>query len=181
MPGTARLLRSSIHHDVRGSHTKFFGETPALIHVDDFEVKEVFMTTNRKNVLRGMHFQTPGQAKIIQAVAGSIIVNVLSCQNNNTLGQVKHFIIRAGDGSRVFVPGDWALGYRTLEEKTKILYLANENFSADGDTGIDPFDSDLNLNWSLEGEKEVFSRTSAILSDRDKTLQSFQEFKESLI
>jgi dTDP-4-dehydrorhamnose 3,5-epimerase-like enzyme len=51
------LVSNANHPDLRGSHRKLFGSVPEALLIPDFEVREVFMTTSHKDVLRGLHFQ----------------------------------------------------------------------------------------------------------------------------
>ena len=49
-------MKTTIHDDNRGSHTKFFTRASADAYGFN-DVTEVFMTTNRKGTLRGLHRQ----------------------------------------------------------------------------------------------------------------------------
>lgn len=163
------------HPDNRGSHTKVFGNSPERLLVKDYNIHEVFITTNNKDVVRGMHYQTPGQDKIITVLTGSLIGNILDANPaSETFGEVFHYELSANSKARIHVPGDWALGYRILEDNTKVLYLANEDFSPTGDTGIDPFDKELALNWGTN-----ITKASAILSNKDLELQSWSDYRKA--
>jgi dTDP-4-dehydrorhamnose 3,5-epimerase-like enzyme len=169
------LLPASHHDDLRGRHSKFFGDVPELIAVPGYEIREVFMTTSRRNVVRGMHFQRPPQPKIIQVVSGEIHCQVVACDPGDAdFGSASTFHLNEG-GERLLVPGTCALGYRALLDGTRVLYLAGSGFVANGDTGIDPFDADLALDWGPE-----FDLTQAVLSDRDQSLQSFADYAKSV-
>jgi dTDP-4-dehydrorhamnose 3,5-epimerase-like enzyme len=74
---------------------------------------------------------------------------------------------------RLYVPGRYGLGYRVVEDNTNVLYIANEHFVSGGDTGVDPFDADLAVDWGTN-----IGPDNAIMSDRDKVLQSFATFAE---
>lgn len=167
----ARVLTTKTFKDDRGSHKKFYGNVPQELHIDGFNIHEVFMTTNKKNTIRGMHFQeTHHQAKIIKVITGSLIVNVVNLNRKDPdFGEVFSTTLTADSLDRVYVPGDWALGYQAMEEDTRVLYLAGSDFVGSSDTGIDPFDKDLKLNWTVDKE-------NAILSERDKDLQTFNDF-----
>jgi len=174
LPLYPALVENSVHYDVRGSHRKFFGKTPEKIEVPGFEIKEVFMTTNNKNTIRGMHFQSDvPQPKIIKLITGpkeGLLVRVLCCDETlPEFGEVREYNLTVETEERLYVPGKWALGYRALEDYTKVLYLAGADFSPGGDTGIDPFDTELPLNWGITKEE-------ALLSPRDLELESFSEF-----
>lgn len=174
-PKMPEILETTEHEDIRGVHRKFFGVKPESLEIPGFELREVFMTQNHRNTVRGLHFQKSlPQPKIIKVITGSLSIRLLCCDpEESTFGQVKYFELDANQNRRVYIPGKWALGYRALEEDTRVLYMAGEDFSADGDTGIDPFDPALNIDWGV-------TRENALLSERDKNLQSFQEFSESI-
>lgn len=180
MTNSVETLTAAVHSDLRGKHSKFFGKTPETIRVDGFTVQEVFMTTNRANVLRGLHLQVdPEQPKIITCITGSAVVNVVCLDpSSDQFGQVlKTLVGGSGDASStmISVPPLHGLGYRALEDDTRILYLAGADFNAAGDIGVDPFDPDLALDWTTDAE-DVFTKEAAVLSPRDQELPSFQDF-----
>lgn len=169
------LVANNNHPDIRGSHKKLYGSVPENLHIPGFEVKEIFMTESHKNVLRGLHFQEGApQAKIIKPITGSIQVNTVCLDpNSENFGEVIEWTLTEDNEERLYVPGLWGLGYRVLEDSTRVLYIADEHFVPNADTGIDPFDKELNLNWGAEFDLDI-----AIMSDRDKVLQSFADFKK---
>lgn len=179
---SAYSLEVSAHQDLRGTHTKFFGKSPAKIHVPDFTVHEVFMTTNKKNTLRGLHFQVnPAQPKIITCITGRVLANVVCLdEESEDFKKVTRQLLSKESGSMLVVPPKHALGYRSLEDDSRVLYIAGADFSSEGDVGVDPFDSDLALDWTLDipGFDESFGREDAILSKRDEELPSFREYME---
>lgn len=173
----SNLYYSAVFQDLRGNHIKYFGKTPEKVNIEGFNIKEVYMTVNKKNVIRGLHFQVnPPQPKILTCVSGSAIVNVVCLdKESKKFNNVKRYIFtskRHDLGTMmIHVPANHALGYRILEDDTKMLYIAGEDFNPEGDVGIDPLDSSLNLDWG-----PFMNNEEAILSDRDKSLPSFQEY-----
>lgn len=172
------VREKAVFTDDRGSHVKMFGVTPEKIHVEGFTVKEVFMTTNHVNVIRGMHFQVnPYQPKILSCITGQAWVNVVCLDKNSPNFLITSNFLLTGDlpteegKTMIVVPPHHALGYRILEEDTRMLYLAGSDFSPTGDVGIHPLDPDLALNWGPD-----FDLNELILSTRDKTLPSLEEF-----
>lgn len=169
-----------IHQDDRGSHCKWYSEDNLP---EDFQVKEVFRTINNKNTVRGMHFQeNPDQEKILSCLNGSAIVNIVNLDyNSENFGEIHRAVVSATDALSsgqqfyFYIPKNHGLGYRALEDNTIMLYIANAPFSAEGDTGVDPFDEQLNLNWD-KFEGECFASEEAILSAKDQTLQSLKEY-----
>lgn len=175
-----KILKASVHRDARGSHSKFFGNSPENIRVDGFRVTEVFMTSNNVNTIRGLHFQVnPPQPKIVTCLTGSAVVNVVCLDPASPDFGTALRVVLGGGGensdSMVVVPENHALGYRSLEDDTRMLYIAGADFNADGDIGIDPFDPTLSLDWKISPEDE-FTKEFAILSVRDQNLPSFKDF-----
>ncbi len=164
------------NYDNRGGHIKFFGKGPASIVLGkDYAISEAFMTESIFGVLRGMHFQTPGQPKLIQAITGQAHGFALcAAPGHEDFGNYIEFELNEAS-PKLLVPGDWALGYEITDEEvpTRILYLAGADFVAGGDTGIDPFDDELALPWFT-------TRDEAILSDRDKELGSWADYVASI-
>lgn len=175
------LSGASLNTDLRGAHTKYYGKGPKVIALPfDYPISEVFITTSNKNIVRGMHFQIPGQPKLISIITGSIHGNLLCCDPElPEFGKTVKFTLEPDQ--RLLVPGKWALGYRSLEDATKILYLAGADFVPGGDAGVDPFDAELDLDWGVAEDGSRFTAEHAILSDKDKELPSFAEWKKSAI
>lgn len=172
LPKKPFYISNTVHEDERGGHRKFFGVLPETIEIPGFTAKEVFMTTNHRNTIRGLHFQSDyPQPKIIKLLTrGPLTVNLLCCDPTlKEFGETQSFKLSVDDEKRLYVPGKWALGYRSGNNDTRVLYIAGENFSPTGDTGIDPFDPELNIDWGI-------TRDKAILSERDKNLMSWKEF-----
>lgn len=190
-----KITDITVNSDVRGFHTKFFGSNPESIAIPNFAVVEVFMTINHKNVVRGLHYQSPGQSKIIQVITGSIVGNILCCNPDlPEFGQAVNFNLTCDSAEKIYVPPDWAQGYRALEENTRVLYMAGTDFdpSASG-IGVDPFDTALNLDWGevlterIEAfsnkpivHRRPFTRNDAIVAERDKNLNTFEKFSTLL-
>lgn len=170
-----QLIDVAAHRDLRGEHKKFFGNSPERIAVP-FTVAEVFMTTSHANVVRGLHFQRPAQPKLVQAITGAIHGNVVCCNPElPEFGQAVAYYLEAGSEEKIYVPGDWAHGYRTVADETRVLYLAGSDFVGEGDVGIDPFDSALGLDWGGN-----ITRETAIMADRDRALPTFEDVVEQL-
>lgn len=182
MEAHVRDTEKAIFNDERGSHVKFFGKTPEKLLLEDVALKEVFMTVNHKGTLRGLHFQVnPPQPKLLTCVTGSAqVVTVCLDPESDDFGKWNARLL-SGDlttdagAAMVFVPPLHALGYLILEEGTRMLYMAGEDFSASGDVGIDPFDEDLAIDWAAGATKD-----NVILSARDKALPSFSDYQEGL-
>ena len=79
---------------------------------------------------------------------------------------------------QLYIPEGFAHGFLSLKENTEIEYLCSDYYAPQYESGIFPFDSDLNIDWELE--KYGLSSEELIISSKDKNLPSFKEFCENL-
>lgn len=167
-----KLLTIPVHSDHRGSLTKFFGTVLNEELDAPFNIQEVYMTTNHLDVLRGLHFQVnPNQEKIIQCVKGQVNVRVVNLDPTSPeLGTVYSYTLKEDDGQRIYIPALHGLGYLSTSTISRVLYLANADFSAEGDTGVDPFDPTLNIDWGHTDKSKI------ILSNKDLELDSYEDY-----
>lgn len=171
-------MKTTIHDDNRGSHTKFFTRASADAYGFN-DVTEVFMTTNRKGTLRGLHRQFGEgvtQQKIVKPISGKFNVKVIFPLNElteETFRQnltevveqidlwpdyvVLNFYNQDINSNPIAVPAGAYLGYVSLEDDSRMLYIGDNNFNSEADDGRDPFS--LELDWGYDGE--------FILSERD--------------
>lgn len=154
--------------DNRGHFTKTF-------NVELFEqlgvnmpIEEEYFTFSTKNVFRGLHFQIPPKAidKIVYCVNGRVNDYVVDLRKNSpTFGQYVCFELDGETPKAVFVPVGFAHGFYVLSDSALMQYKVSKVFDKDCDTGI--------AYSSFEFAKAI---VNPIISDRDKTFVSFNEF-----
>lgn len=137
----------------------------------DIDIYEDFESYSKKNVIRGMHFQTQHpQVKLVRAIRGMIHDVVVDLRRNSeTFGQYVDVILSEENHNSLWVPAGFAHGFEVLSEDAIMSYKCVGKYLAGYDTGICWNDTDLNLPWQTK---------APVVSDKDATLMSFQEFKE---
>ena len=163
-----KLIRYDIHKDTRGYTCKPFSSEEMQRSGLTFEIKEVFLSFSRKNVIRGMHFQVPpnSQEKIVNVIKGKIIDVLLDIRtNSSTYGKYISLEMGKMDGTSVYVPQGVAHGFLSLERDNIISYLLNSPYSSSGEKGI-RYDS-FGYKWPTN---------SPTLSNRDYAFEKFNEF-----
>ena len=155
--------------DYRGRMVKDYSEEALLNYGIKFVVRESMYIHSNKSVIRGIHFQEiREQSKIVQCISGNIWAVVVDVNpNRKTFG--KWEAIDINHGKAVYIPGDYALGTLALEESV-IACKCGEKYYQEFDTGIKWDDPTIGIKWpsSLFGVP--------IISWRDESLQSFQEY-----
>ena len=169
------LLIISAHQasDERGYLTKYF-ERDIFIEkgliAEFYESVEIMST---KGTLRGLHYQTnPLQARLIHVITGSTFNAALDLRTASaTFG--KHECCYLSRDKAIFVPENFANGFLTMEDNTIIACHYLDKFVTENNNGILWNDPDLNIPWPVEK-----LRTTLKISEKDKTLQSFKQYKE---
>lgn len=171
------------HDDNRGSHMKFF--TSATAHNVGFnDVHEVFMTTNNRYTLRGLHRQggKHPQQKIVKPVNGRFNLRVVfpiaetgkpsserdeytSCTVTDDYVIEEYNNITA-DHAPIYVPKGALLGYVALRPHSKMLYIADNDFNADDDEGYNAFSPLFHINWGV-------GKNNVIMNDKDKKAHNY--------
>ena len=178
-------MKTKVHSDNRGDHYKFF-EKSDVRSLGFQDVEEVFMTNNNKGTIRGLHRQfSEGktQQKVIKALSGRFNVRVVFPlaeinKNISILDLIKdatgtfidkEFIIAYFDGydvdlNPILIPAGAYLGYLSLEDDSKMLYIGDNKFNAEADDGRNPFS--LDIDWG--------SDTARYISERDQLAEPLE-------
>ena len=160
------LIKKKKHVDRRG----YFQE----IYLNrEFKINILFTAKaySKKNVIRGLHFQTKDkQTKLIHVVKGKILDVVVDLKkNSNNFGKVYKYILNEGD--TLIVPNTFAHGYECLSKNCTVFYHLDKYRNIKGENGILYNDKDLKIKWKSK---------KPIISKRDKLTFSFAEFKKKI-
>lgn len=163
------LIENFTHHDDRGSFIKTLNyDILKSAGADDLDFKEIYFSISKNNTLRGMHFQRPptDHAKFIYLTAGKVVDVILDLRKNSkTFGSYADFDLVAYKNS-LYIPRGCAHGFKALELNTVMVYNQTSVYNNELDSGIH-YDS-FGYNWQID---------EPIISERDKNLISFSQFK----
>jgi dTDP-4-dehydrorhamnose 3,5-epimerase len=157
--------------DERGRFVKDYSRK--LLEQDGiaFLLKEVFYTYSKKGTIRALHFQREKQQqKLVRCVNGKIFDVVVDLRKDSpTFKEWISFELSGENNVELLIPAGLAHGYLVLEESI-VSYKCDEDFYGEFDDGIIWNDGDIGVDWPLSGIETL------ILSEKDKTLQTFAEF-----
>jgi len=162
------ILEPKVFEDTRGKFIKTFTDDFFKDNGLDINIKETYYSISNKNVIRGMHFQTPpyDHIKVVYVPYGSIIDVVLDIRKNSrTYGKYFSTEISSMNGKVLIIPKGLAHGFKSLEDNTNVTYMQTTCYAPNNDNGI-RFDS-FGFDWKLN---EPF------ISQRDKSFQVFSDF-----
>ncbi len=163
--------------DIRGCFTKDYAkevfEAKGIYH----DVEEIFYTTSKKGVLRGLHFQrVKQQSKLVRCICGHVWDVVVDLRKDSpAFKKWIAFNLIGEKHNEILIPVGCAHGFLVLEDAI-VSYKCGEKFYGEYDGGIRWNDPDIGVEWPLD---LIGSEEKLILSDKDKNLQSFQQFVEA--
>lgn len=133
------------------------------------DIFEEFETYSKKNVIRGLHFQTVDpQGKLVSALRGKIMdVAVDLRRDSATYGKWESIILSDINHKAFWIPAGFAHGFAVLSDDALVSYKCVGKYLHDYDTGIRWDDPDIAIEWNIP---------KPILSMKDKGLMSLKEF-----
>jgi len=161
------IIENFVFFDERGGFVKTFNDQLFKSYDINFEPKEIYYSISKKNVIRGMHFQTPPfeHAKIIYLTSGKILDVILDIRKNSkTYGKTMSVELEAHKNS-IYIPIGFAHGFKSLCDKTIVVYNQTSCYSKKHDDGI--LWSSFGFDWEIK---------SPILTQRDKQFIPFNKF-----
>lgn len=164
------LIELPCFKDERGEFVKTFNSvafknTP----IEAFSLQEEFYSVSVKNVLRGLHFQTPPAAhnKLVYCIQGEVQDFFLDIRRNSpTYGQILSVTLSSKKPELLFLPKGLAHGFLTLSESATLVYKTDYIYSPDNDEGI---------LWSSVGLE--LPASDYIVSERDSKFLPFEQFQ----
>ena len=144
----------------------------------EYNIKEDFVQDNHsfscKNTIRGLHYQWDmPMGKLVRVSNGSIKDVVVDIRfNSEKYGTVYEYMLSSENGHQLYVPPGFAHGFICLSETASVLYKCTSEYNSDGESGINPFDSSLDIDWGIKKEE-------CIVSSKDLNALSFLEYKKN--
>ncbi|QTE40258.1 dTDP-4-dehydrorhamnose 3,5-epimerase family protein [Mucilaginibacter gossypii] len=168
-----KILHLKKLDDSRGSFTKIF-------NVDFFEAnnlrtdfKESYFSVSHKNVIRGMHYQSPPteHTKLVFVNTGRIVDVVLDIRTGSkTYGQYFYTTVSVSQPKLIYIPVGCAHGFLSLEDNTIVSYIQTSVYNNSCDHGV-KWDS-FGMEWPV---------TDPIVSVRDMAFDGLNDIKSPFV
>ena len=129
---------------------------------------------SKKNVIRGMHMQIKStQAKYISVLKGRVLDVVVDLRKNSrTFGKYFKVILSEQNSKSIYVPEGFAHGFCGLDKENYLLYSCSNYRSKNAEIGIKWNDKNINIKWP---------KIKPIISKKDKSNISFEEYKNKYL
>ena len=167
------VLQTVNFQDHRGGFQKLFNFDFFKENGLDCDFKEFYYSVNNKDVVRGMHFQTPpaDHTKLVYVSRGRIKDVVVDIRKSSiTYG--KHYSIELDDqkGQYLYIPKGFAHGFVSLEDGSIVNYAQTSCYSKEHDSGVDAMS--IGFDWGVE---------KPVRSGRDLTFEKLSDFNSPFL
>ena len=164
----AFVIELETFEDVRG----FFARAWSDREFEAFGLDARFVESNisfneKKGTLRGMHYQLPpyDQTKLVRCTRGSIYDVIIDLRPGSpTFKQWFAQELSAQNHLMLYVPGEFAHGYQTLEDKTEVLYQTSAYYAPEHGRGVRWNDPAFNIPWPID---------NLVMIERDRNYPDF--------
>ena len=153
-----RIMKVDKFFDKRG----FFFEIYNNKNFSGLNFKQFNLSCSKKNVLRGLHYQTKKpQGKLLSVIKGEIFDVAIDLRNNTkNFGKVFTNRISAKDKKQIWIPKGFAHGFLGLANENIVVYGVTDYFLPEYEKTILWNDKKLNINWP--------SKKNLMISKKDK-------------
>lgn len=165
-----KIFIPNVYRDDRGFFTESFNSfIETELNVKFYQDNH---SKSKKNVIRGIHYQWDmPMGKLCRVVKGSGFDLILDLrQDSKTYGKYELVFLSEDNFNIVWVPPGYGHAFLSMEDDTHFCYKCSSLHNSNSEGSIYPFDRDLNIQWPISLE-------NAVLSDKDKNSQSFQQYK----
>lgn len=164
------VIEPTVFGDDRGyfmesySKKEFFDAGLKMEFVQDNESK------SKRGVLRGLHFQTKHtQGKLVRVIKGEVFdVAVDLREGSSTYGMWEGAVLSEENKKQFYVPEGFAHGFLVMSDEAIFTYKCTDYYAPEYDGGIIWNDSDVGIEWPLNGMEPL-------LSEKDKKLKPLRD------
>ena len=162
--------------DVRGGGSQTFDAENLRYAIGcEFEAGSVSSLYNRRGALRGFHVQRgEGREKYVACVLGEVFDVVVDLRSSSsTFGRWAGLVLSAKNKKALYVPRGVGHAMLGLSEESMVNIVSTATSASAGETGIDPFDPEICVQWPDVG--------GFLRSPRDVDFASLDEYRRSAV
>ncbi len=164
-------IRLALRRDERGFFMRVYDEEifkKAGLH--RHWMQENHSRSEKKGVIRGLHFQFPpfAETKLIRCVRGAVYDVFADLRKDSlSFGQWGSVELSAEKHNMVYIPRGFAHGFCTLTAGSEVVYKVDSPYNPQAESGLLWNDPDLAISWPV---------TRPILSEKDAKNLTWKEF-----
>lgn len=166
-------ITRSVIGDNRGSFSRLFCSEELKRVGFNSPIAQVNITkTEKKGTIRGLHYQLPpySEHKIIYCLKGEVFDIALDLRSDSpTFLKYHSVILSEAENNAYSIPKGFAHGFQALTDDVEMLYFHSQPYRKDFETGINPFDTKINVKWPLPVSEISERDRSFFLLDKNFT------------
>ena len=169
------LVKPRVFRDARGFFVETYREPAYRAAGIDAAFVQDNHSRSSRGTLRGMHFQrTPGQAKLVRVVSGSIFdVAVDIRPGSPTFGQWHGVTLDAESHHQLYVPIGFAHGFCVTSDWADVAYKVSSLYDGATESGFHYADPAVGIRWPDVGPDGV------TVSARDRDAEPLASLRAS--
>lgn len=160
----AWIIKLAPFKDERGYYSRAWCKKEFEEHGIDSEFVQMNTVYSKKaGTLRGMHWQTDPapESKFVRCIRGTLYdVMVDMREDSPTYRKSYGLELSAANQTMVYVPGNFAHGFLTLEDETEASYMVGEYYTPEAERGMRYDDPVIDVQWPRE---------VAVISEKDRS------------
>jgi dTDP-4-dehydrorhamnose 3,5-epimerase len=162
LPGVV-LIEHRVQEDARGAFLESWNARAFAAAGITAQFVQQNVSSSRRWVLRGLHYQLPHQqGKLVRVLAGAIFDVVVDLRRSSAaFGRALALELDAVRPQSLWVPPGFAHGFLALADDTRVQYLVTDFWSRESEHTLAWDDPALALSWPLP------AGTHAIVSAKD--------------
>jgi dTDP-4-dehydrorhamnose 3,5-epimerase len=113
-------------------------------------VQENHSRSEKKGIIRGLHFQLPpfAETKLVRCIRGAVMdVFVDLRKDSDTFGKWDSVELTETNRKMIVIPRGFAHGFCTLEEVSEVVYKVDNYYNRESECGLLWKDAELNIQW----------------------------------
>ena len=164
-----------VRPDDRGLFREWFKHEQILKETKiDFPVKQSNFSISNKGVIRGIHYSLApeGQSKWVTCVSGEIVDVVVDIRPDSpTFKKVEFIHLTPENGKAVLIKSGLGHGFMSQADNSGTAYLLRSEYTPRFELSLNPFDSELSIQWENYSEKGL----EFICSEADRNAPTLAE------
>ena len=159
----AFIIDLEARHDERGFFARVWCAREYAEHGLETRLVQASVSfTERRGMLRGMHYQVPPheEVKVVRCTRGAIYDVIVDVRPESpTYLQHVGVELTAANHRQLYIPKGFAHGFQTLEDGCEVSYQMSEFYAPDAQRGMRWNDPSLGITWPV---------ANPIVNDRDR-------------
>ena len=158
-------IKIPVYRDKRGSFSEIYNQNLNKFFDSNIEWVQDNESISKKFVFRGLHFQkgSYSQSKLIRVLNGEILDIMLDLRKDSKTFKKLITINIKSSNLFLFVPKGIAHGFLSLSDNTIVNYKCDNIYNSNFESGVNPFKSNLKINWGVNKNKIIVSKKDLLL------------------